>query len=372
MAINKKSPNKVTLPTTTVSSSKTKTKVGLVKPDSISQRKKRKRQEDLMAINKKSTNEVTLPITTASSSKTKTKMKGRLTKRESPSQRRKRICQRHLMSINKKSKNEAEQKLMEGRRKDASIHAKRMLRGKGYKDKVKDKVNQDKVIEDKLNNKYTLDDADKKSAQELLEERTKWTSQYVKNMVNLKEDYTERITNLYKDFKVCIDCSFEEQMTKEESVGISTQIQRCYAANKSSDHPSHLSISNLSGTTYEHLMKVAEFPDEWTSFSCSDKPLLEMHPEKLNLVYLSSDSDYTLEYLDYKKTYVIGGIVDRTRLNGLTMSTAKELGITTAKLPIDQYLHLCDTKISTFNIFDILSKLPKDVTGVSDGATIGR
>merc|ERR1740136_385845 len=323
MAINKKSPNKVTLPITTVSSSKTKTKVGLVKPDSISQRKKRKRQED-------------------------------------------------LMSINKKSKNEAEQKLMEGRRKDASIHAKRMLRGKGYKDKVKDKVNQDKVIEDKLNNKYTLDDADKKSAQELLEERTKWTSQYVKNMVNLKEDYTERITNLYKDFKVCIDCSFEEQMTKEESVGISTQIQRCYDANKSSENPSHLSISNLSGTTYEHLMKVAEFPDEWTSFSCSDKPLLEMHPEKLNLVYLSSDSDYTLEYLDYKKTYVIGGIVDRTRLNGLTMSTAKELGITTAKLPIDQYLHLCDTKISTFNIFDILSKLPKDVTGVSDGATIGR
>merc|ERR1740136_444056 len=67
MAINKKSPNEVTLPITTVSSSKTETKEGLVKPDSISQRKK-----------------------------------GRLTKRESRSQRRKRICQRHLMSINKK------------------------------------------------------------------------------------------------------------------------------------------------------------------------------------------------------------------------------------------------------------------------------
>jgi len=160
-------------------------------------------------------------------------------------------------------------------------------------------------------------------------------------------------------FKVCIDCSFEEQaqMTDKEIGSLAGQIRYCYAANKNSDNPIHLSTSSLSGATYESLKRVSGFPDQWRAFSCSDKPLLDVHPDKSNVVYLSSDSDYTLEHLDDTKTYVIGGIVDRNRCKGLTTVIAKEMGITTAKLPIDQYLHLCATKVLTCNhVFEILLK----------------
>ena len=79
--------------------------------------------------------------------------------------------------------------------------------------------------------------------------------------------------------------------------------------------------------------------------------------EKDKLVYLTSDSDNTLEHLDDSKIYVIGGIVDRNRLKCATLNRAKELGIATAKLPISQHLKLFSTKVLTTNhVFEILLK----------------
>jgi len=199
-----------------------------------------------------------------------------------------------------------------------------------------------------------------------------------------EERWQERMKSADTCFKICVDCSFEDQMTPKEIGSLSNQVRYCYAANKSSHNPVHLSVSSLSGATYGNLTKVCGFPDQWRAFTCSDKPLLELHPEKSNVVYLTSDSDYTLEHLDNTKTYVIGGIVDRNRLKGLTTVKAKELGITTARLPIDEYLHLCATKVLTCNhVFEILLKyceldndwksalldvLParKDITGISE------
>ena len=75
--------------------------------------------------------------------------------------------------------------------------------------------------------------------------------------------------------------------------------------------------------------------------------------------------------------------MDRNRHKGLTTAKANELGVATARLPIDRYLHLCATKVLTCNhVFEILLKyrerdnnwkeallevLParKDITGIS-------
>ena len=74
-------------------------------------------------------------------------------------------------------------------------------------------------------------------------------------------------------------------------------------------------------------------------------------------MYLTSDSDHTLDHLDNTKTYVIGGIVDRNRLKGLTTTKARKMDIATARLPIDRFLHLCATKVLTCNhVFEILLK----------------
>lgn len=194
---------------------------------------------------------------------------------------------------------------------------------------------------------------DLEAERKLQEERTKLGEGRRKR----EERWKERMKDADSCFKICIDCSFEDQMTAKEIGSLSNQVRYCYAANKSSQNPIHLSVSSLSGTTYQNLAKVSGFPDQWRAFSCSEKSLLELHPEKSNIVYLTSDSDYVLEQLDDMKTYVIGGIVDRNRHKGLTTAKAKELGVATARLPIDRYLHLCATKVLTCNhVFEILLK----------------
>lgn len=204
-------------------------------------------------------------------------------------------------------------------------------------------------------------------------------------------------------FQICIDCGFEHLMTFKEQNSLAGQIRYCYAQNRRSDNPVRMSVAGLKkdGSTYEQMAKVNGFPEQWftRAFTCSEEPLEEMHRKKSqplpsadtsngdtekcaddganenasasastntdakenndlsDIVYLTSDAEYTLEHLDDDKVYVIGGIVDRNRLKGTTMKKAQSLGIQTAKLPIEEYLKLVATKVLTVNhVFEILLK----------------
>lgn len=175
-----------------------------------------------------------------------------------------------------------------------------------------------------------------------------------------EEEWNKRMESAKTSFRVCIDCGFESLMTFKEINSLANQIRYCYAANKRSNNPVYISVSSLneSGTAFQQLSKVEGFPDQWKprGFSCSSESLEKMHDIK-NLVYLTSDSENTLEHLDDSKTYVIGGIVDRNRLKGTTIEKANEIGMETAKLPIDEHLKLVATKVLTVNhVFEILLK----------------
>ena len=140
-------------------------------------------------------------------------------------------------------------------------------------------------------------------------------------------------------------------MTSKEIGSLSNQVRYSYAANKSSNNPILISVASLSGQTHKNLCKVAGFPDQWLgrAFSYSEKSLVEMHPEKSKLVYLTADSENTIDHLEDGKIYVIGGIVDRNRMKGATIKRAEELGIQTGKLPISSHLKLFSTKVLTCN-----------------------
>ena len=70
----------------------------------------------------------------------------------------------------------------------------------------------------------------------------------------------------------------------------------------------------------------------------------------LNLqVYLTADSQSTLTELDPKKAYIIGGIVDRNTHKGLCERKAREQGIATASLPIQDHINLAGNKVLTVN-----------------------
>ena len=148
-------------------------------------------------------------------------------------------------------------------------------------------------------------------------------------------------------------------MTFKELNSLALQIRYCYSVNRKATKPVYFSVAGLTGTPWDLLGKVEGFPDQWLKrgFDCSSKSLTEMHPDTSKLVYLTSDSEHTLERLDNQTTYVIGGIVDRNRLKRAAIGRAESLGIATAKLPIADYLQLVSTKVLTCNhVFEILLK----------------
>lgn len=82
--------------------------------------------------------------------------------------------------------------------------------------------------------------------------------------------------------------------------------------------------------------------------SASQTPHIPI-PTTPQIVYLSSDSEHTLDSLSPYTTYVIGGIVDKNRHKGLCHRRANELGIPTAKLPIGEYMQMQSRTVLTTN-----------------------
>lgn len=149
-------------------------------------------------------------------------------------------------------------------------------------------------------------------------------------------------------------------MTAKEVNSLSNQIRYCYSNNRYNPHPCKLVVTSLSGQTLAHLQNVNGF-EGWTNraFSSSKNPLDEVFRDRLkDVVYLTSDSENTIEDLDDSKIYIIGGIVDRNRLQRAAITRAEELSLATAKLPLERHLQkMKATKVLTCNhVFDILLK----------------
>ena len=63
-------------------------------------------------------------------------------------------------------------------------------------------------------------------------------------------------------------------------------------------------------------------------------------PDGGEIVYLTSDSPYTLDELKPYSTYIIGGLVDKNRHKGICYKIACEKGLKTAKLPIGEFMEM--------------------------------
>ena len=62
--------------------------------------------------------------------------------------------------------------------------------------------------------------------------------------------------------------------------------------------------------------------------------------KEAEIVYLTSDSEHTLDRLKPYSTYIIGGLVDKNRHKGICYKRACDRGIKTAKLPIAEYMEM--------------------------------
>lgn len=125
------------------------------------------------------------------------------------------------------------------------------------------------------------------------------------------------------------------------------QIMYCYAVNGRSSCPAHLWLTGCEGEMQKQLVKVPGY-EKWF-IEKENRPYIEaFESQKEDLVYLTADSETTIDELDQKKIYIIGGLVDRNRWKGITMNKAKDQGIQTARLPIGEYLKMSSSQVIFF------------------------
>ncbi|EPE03361.1 trna (guanine-n -)-methyltransferase [Ophiostoma piceae UAMH 11346] len=178
------------------------------------------------------------------------------------------------------------------------------------------------------------------------------------------------------------DCDFENLMTENELISLSSQVTRSYASNRAATNATRIYISSWGGkmrTRYETLLMSQHKRWNNTFFLEEDfqeagrqasaamrgagggelidvlKVAQAAGPQDTNtykqedLVYLTSDSPHTLTHLEPYTSYVIGGIVDKNREKGLCYRRAEERGIRTAKLPIGEYMVMASRQVLTTN-----------------------
>ncbi|RFU28409.1 hypothetical protein B7463_g7938, partial [Scytalidium lignicola] len=209
-----------------------------------------------------------------------------------------------------------------------------------------------------------------------------------------------------------LDCDFNELMTEKELISLSAQITRCYSDNRSAAYRTHLAVSSWGGTLktrYETVL--ANHHLAWKGVRFLERDFVgaakELHtvmkgpeggkllgacaPQRKNLqssdhersnshdrdaeppsvdteefestttepsvVYLTSDSPYTIERLEPNTSYIIGGIVDKNRYKGICYKRACERGIRTGKLPIGEYMTMQSRSVLAINhVVEILLK----------------
>ncbi|KAI9908617.1 hypothetical protein PsorP6_003974 [Peronosclerospora sorghi] len=140
---------------------------------------------------------------------------------------------------------------------------------------------------------------------------------------------------------IVIDCEFEDEMTEKEKKSLSQQIITY--------------ITSLRGDIKKNLENISGY-HEWLAFTGSSRSYMDIF-KKDSLVYLTADSPTVITKLSRNKVYIIGGIVDRNRLKGITYQKAVEQGIATAKLPLDAVVELgSNTRVLTVNhVYEILA-----------------
>ncbi|KAK7192900.1 tRNA (guanine(9)-N1)-methyltransferase [Paraphaeosphaeria sporulosa] len=202
---------------------------------------------------------------------------------------------------------------------------------------------------------------------------------------------------------ILFDCDFEEYMHDHELKSLGLQITRSYSDNRKAPFRCHLGISSWGGKMKERFdgvlakqytswkgfqfceedfVKTSEMSKEWMKGPRggkiagalakyqveqaqaegegveAEKALADADAdEEGEVVYLSAESDNTLERLKPNSTYIIGGLVDKNRHKGLCYKRALDRGIKTAKLPIGEFLQMDSRKVLVTNhVLDIMLK----------------
>jgi ribonuclease P protein 1 len=113
---------------------------------------------------------------------------------------------------------------------------------------------------------------------------------------------------------VVIDCSFEEEHAREHYLlNLVDQVQYLFAEINRYHSPSFLYLCNLSRQGKLQAEFDRRAPVENLCVEATESSYLDLFPKE-KLIYLSPDSDVEMTSFDHDAVYIIGGIIDLSRL----------------------------------------------------------
>ncbi|XP_074522904.1 tRNA methyltransferase 10 homolog C [Halichoeres trimaculatus] len=143
------------------------------------------------------------------------------------------------------------------------------------------------------------------------------------------------------DQPLVFDMSYDTSMSRREVENTVSQLMEVEGWNRRAIEPFHLHFCNLQrdgAYMQELLRRYGEVAWDHLLITATDRRHVDMFPHE-QLVYLTADSPNVLRKFDHSKIYIIGALVDRSIQSGLSLANAKRLKLTTARLPLDEYLH---------------------------------
>ena len=195
-------------------------------------------------------------------------------------------------------------------------------------------------------------------------EKEKYYDEYYKQKIALKEKEKQDLILAYNsNFIICFDLNFNTYMDSKEQKSLTAQLALCYNINKHNKKKINFYFTNMTKDLMEQLNK--NDAQKWkVHYSNSPFYLIDdLIKLKKEFVYLSPDAEEELDDVSEDKIYIIGGIVDRTviqnlsmnRVNGIKNDNNCGIKIVTKKLPLLKYIK--DVKNTVLNINTVVEIL---------------
>ena len=111
-------------------------------------------------------------------------------------------------------------------------------------------------------------------------------------------------------------------MKDTEQKSMAGQLAYVYNTNKNAEVPCNLQITGIEPSSIMKSRLDMASSENW-AVDFHEKSYIDVF-DKEKLVYLTADSEHTIQELSLDDIYIIGGIVDRNRYPNLTFDKAKK------------------------------------------------
>ncbi|VDK86178.1 unnamed protein product [Litomosoides sigmodontis] len=183
-------------------------------------------------------------------------------------------------------------------------------------------------------------------AREKMRKKMKRAAQREAGHVKPKRTHINRMDDSRCKQRVAIDMQFESLMRPKDIRHLFVQLAHAYAVNRRAANPLQFSVVGFSGPQNKLFF---DNPNNHHWDVVFKEQPLDVIYEKNEIVYLTADSENSLQSLDSSKVYVIGGLLDHNSLKGHCLKLAKEKGYAHARLPIAEHVMLQTRKVMKFH-----------------------